>query len=361
MLFQKKKIYPQHKELKIIRLDLINYIICLNKKNAEIYNNECSKLGLNILSLEEAFPKLVNLYDFNNKDYENSDDSNNSLNDSKRYYFRERQKKDKKKVNYENKDYDRNLNKKRNNPKKKNNNDNTNIIKPKYNNQIKYIKKNTEEYLDGKIIRKEDLFKMIKSLDNKINRKKDKKYILDKVQMSMEEKKELMNNVRKEFVNLSLSQVMEIQQRFFKDSNNNDNDVINIELHKLTQEELKRLLCYIEDYKKNNSIDPNFINYEEEIKRRNSENKNENMNNIHIFTFENKNNIDMSDSDDSDDDDNLSDENNQKKIDSNVGENNDNLNNEIYDENNDNNFIDEQNEENNNDIFENYSNLVDNE
>ena len=34
---------------------------------------------------------------------------------------------------------------------------------------------------------------------------------------------------------------------------------------KLTQEELKRLLCYIEDYKKNNSIDPNFINYEEEI------------------------------------------------------------------------------------------------
>ena len=43
---------------------------------------------------------------------------------------------------------------------------------------------------------------MIKSLDNKINRKKDKKYILDKVQMSMEEKKELMNNVRKEFVNL---------------------------------------------------------------------------------------------------------------------------------------------------------------
>ncbi len=49
------------------------------------------------------------------------------------------------------------------------------------------------------------------------------------------------------------------------------------------------------------------------------------------------------------------------KIDSNVEENNDNLNNEIYDENNDNNFIDEQNEENNNDIFENYSNLVDNE
>ena len=352
MLFHKKKTYPQHKELKIIRLDLLNYIICLNKKNAEIYNDKCPKLGLNILTLEEAFPKLINLYDLKHKGYENEDDSNYSSNDCKKYYYlRERNKKDKKKLNFENNDSDKTLNKKRKNYKKKKNNNDTN-----------YIIKNSEEYYNSNRIRKEDLFKMFKSLDNKINRKKDKKYTIDKVQMSLEEKKALMNEIRKRFSNLSLTQIKEIKQKFFNDYDNNEKGEIYLELSKLSQEELKRLNFYIQDYEKNNSLDPDFINYKEEIKRRNLENKNEIVNDIHIFTFENNNNhnIDMSDSDDDDDDDddNLSDESNQNKMNSNIQEDKNKLNNEnLSKENINNNNILNPNEVNNSDIFENYSNL----
>ena len=363
MLFQKKKKFPQHKELNIIRLELIDYIICLNKKSAEIYNDECSKIGLNIFSLKEALPKLVNLYDLKNKDSENNDDSNSSLKDSKKYYyFRERQKKDKKKLNFGNEDRNNFLNKKRNNHKK--NNNNKDLIKNK-NNYI-YINKNSAEYLNNNVIPREDLFKFFKILDNKIGRKREKNIVTDKVQMSIEEKKEFINEIRNRFLQLSLAQVMEIQHKFFNDSSNNcENGIINIELNKLSQEKLKRLYYYIQDYEMNNLLDPNFINYKEEIKRRNSEKKNPIVNNIHNFSFNNHKTYmsDFDDSDDSDDDDdNLSDESNQKKIDSNIQENENNLNKEnLSNEYINHNFIPDSNEVNNSDIFENYSNLSDNE
>ena len=157
------------------------------------------------------------------------------------------------------------------------------------------LKKNKKEFYNNSIISKKDLYKYIKSLDNKINSKKEKNYVLDKIQLPFYEINQLRKELKRRIENLTLPQVIEINKKF---GNNNENE-INIELNKLSQEQLKRLKNNIEDYENNNAIDPNFINYKEEMKKK----PNEQVNNINIIEADNNVSNNFSDSSDSDDDD----------------------------------------------------------
>lgn len=281
MFFHKDIKNIPHKELRILRLDLINRIICLNTKQAELYKKKCDELGYDLLSLDKAFPKIKFSYNINLEEEEDEFKKN--------YFLRERKKQEKKKSHVVSEK------KKKLNKKRKHNNNNS-IEKIKDMNYLyNQLKKNKKEFYNNSIISKKDLYKYIKSLDNKINSKKEKNYVLDKIQLPFYEINQLRKELKRRIENLTLPQVIEINKKF---GNNNENE-INIELNKLSQEQLKRLKNNIEDYENNNAIDPNFINYKEEMKKK----PNEQVNNINIIEADNNVSNNFSDSSDSDDDD----------------------------------------------------------
>ena len=102
-------------------------------------------------------------------------------------------------------------------------------------------------------------------------------------------------NLKKKIENLGLSQIKDINDKYF--NQNQENDKINIDLNKLSQEQLKRLLIDIEELEDLNKYNPNFINYKEELRRRIPDNQK--VSQFKIFSRDNNLNhdFDISESD----------------------------------------------------------------
>ena len=293
MLFQKdsNKI-DKYKELKCLRFDLFNYVICLKKKDAELFKEKCNKIGYKVLTYEDALPQLkeirenafintINLGERNKKKNIRISDEKNHIKEDKNY-----------------------LNQKRN---EKNNNKKE--LKFKNNSKYIVIEKNSEEYLKGKVIPINEIYKMIKFIHDKMKTKREKKIIPDKIKLSLDEMRTLKINLKKKIENLSFIQIKEIQQKYFK---NNPENEINFDLNQLSQELLKRLQIDIEELEDLNKYNPNFINYKEELRRRIPDNQNEFKN----FSQNNINHdFELSDSETDSDNDYMSDKSDfQKKF-----------------------------------------------
>ena len=240
MLFYKEtQNKPQFKDLMCLRLELTNYVIGLYKDEAEIYKEKCKQFGYQLITIDKALIK------FNNDNMKNLKDKKDLIINKK-----------KKEIKV--------LNKKRcenNNQKSEN----------KCKNSSKYLilPKNGEDYFNGNIIAIEEIYKMLKYFDDKNKTKKDKKIVPDKIKMPLEQINFFRNGIKKRIQNLSLTQIKEINNKYF----NSVNDQINIELLNLSQEQLKRLQIDIEQYENLNKYNPNFINYIEELRRRIPDNK----------------------------------------------------------------------------------------
>ena len=181
MLFHKdsNKI-DKYKELKCLRFDLFNYIICLKKKDAELFKEKCNKIGYKVLTYEDALPQIkeirenafintINLGERNKKQNIRISDEDNHIKEDKNY-----------------------LNQKRN---EKNNNKKE--LKFKNNSKYIVIEKNSEEYLKGKVIPINEIYKMIKFIHDKMKTKREKKIIPDKIKLSLDEMRTLKLNLKK--------------------------------------------------------------------------------------------------------------------------------------------------------------------
>ena len=52
-----------------MRFDLFNYIICLNKKDAELFKEKCNKIGYKLLTYEDS---LLQLKEINENEFINT-------------------------------------------------------------------------------------------------------------------------------------------------------------------------------------------------------------------------------------------------------------------------------------------------
>ncbi len=316
MFFHKDKKNIQHKELRILKIDLINYFICLNKAQAKYYKEECEKFGYDILSIDKASQNNKQSFDISLEE----DEDNFSNHD----FMEEKKKKEKKKLEVE-----------RNHNHHNNSNKNHKYTSIEENKKLKILYnkyKKTDEFRKNNKISSKDLFKALKPLYNKIDSKKDKNNISEEFEIINEinEINNCLKEIKRRIENLSLTQIIEINNKF---GTNNEDGKINIELNKLSQEQLKILKNIIEEYEKINAFDLNFINYKEEMINRPSDDVQVNIiNNIDIHLSN-----DISDISDSDDDDesSLSNESqNNKKTYNFMGiDNEQNLNNDFKNEN----------------------------
>ena len=162
-------------------------------------------------------------------------------------------------------------------------------MKLKNNSKYIVIEKNSEEYLKGNVIPISEIYKMIKFIHDKMKTKREKKIIPDKIKLSLDEMRTLKLNLKKKIENLGLSQIKDINDKYF--NQNQENDKINIDLNKLSQEQLKRLLIDIEELEDLNKYNPNFINYKEELRRRIPDNQK--VSQFKIFSRDNNLNHDF--------------------------------------------------------------------
>ena len=280
MLYQKdSKKNCEYKELKCLRLELVNYIICLNNKDAELFEEKCKIQKYKLLSYEDS---LLHLKE------NNHNESIYTIN------LRERNKKQNNRIHkdddYDNKEEKNFLNKKRNE-----NNNKKKEVKLKNNSKYIVLEKNSKEYLNGNLIPISEIYKMVKCFYDKMKTKREKKIIPDKIKLSLDEMRTLKLNLKKKIENLGLSQIKDINDKYF--NQNQENDKINIDLNKLSQEQLKRLLIDIEELEDLNKYNPNFINYKEELRRRIPDNQK--VSQFKIFSRDNNLNhdFDISESD----------------------------------------------------------------
>ena len=315
MFFHKDEKNIQHKELRILKIDLINYFICLNKAQAKYYKEECEKFGYDILTIDKASQNIKQSFDISLEEDED--------NFSNHYFMEEKKKKEKKKSEVE-----------RNYNNHNNCNKNHKYISIEENKKLNILYnqyKKTDEFLKNNKISGKDLFKALKPLYNKRDSKKEKNNISEfEIINERNEINNFLKEIKRRIENLSLSQIKEINKKF---GTNNEDGKINIELNKLSQEQLKILKNNIEEYEKINSFDLNFINYKEEMINKPSNDDQVNIiNNIDIHLSN-----DISDISDSDDDDesSLSNEsqNNKKKYNFMGIDKEQNLNNDFKNEN----------------------------
>ncbi len=262
----------------------------LNKEIVTLLINPRKKSTISILKENNTESNFINTLK-NNYNYDNETINKLFINNDK-YYLRE--KKNIKNISQ--------LNLKRNREK---NIKNKKLIKNKTNPTF-----HGKFDLESKVIRKEELLKLLSSLNKKIDSKKDKVLDEEIFYLSNEERKQFIKEIRLKIINLNLEQIKEISKTFFNDINNNE-DEINLELNLLNHNQLKRLNLFINDLNKKNSLNENFISFKDELKKH--ENKNKDKKDTHeIKNFESifGNNI-ISDSD-SDSDSEESDSLNEK-------------------------------------------------
>ncbi len=154
--------------------------------------------------------------------------------------------------------------------KKKNNKKNQYSSKKRCQNISDYIDFHSlmnRDNIEDKENNGEALLSCFKSISTSMENKQEKKYVPDKKKMTNEEIRALRNEIMDKMENLTLIQMQQISQKFF----NTKNGEIKIELWKLSQEKLKRLKTYVDDYSQENLINPNFVSYKEELKKKKEE------------------------------------------------------------------------------------------
>ena len=183
---------------------------------------------------------------------------------------------------------------KKNLQKKKSINSNSNLNNKI--NQNKYLSiyskgKEKQKFLDSKKIKKNELIKLLFSLEKKVNNKKNKK------KEFKEERKNFIKTIKLKIENLTLEQIKQISEKFFSDKNNNENEIC-LELNKLNDDVLKKLLTYVNNLEHENLKNKNFISYKDEIRKIElNDKKNNDLHNFKsIFDQESNSNI-FSDSD----------------------------------------------------------------
>ena len=192
---------------------------------------------------------------------------------------------------------------KKNLQKKKSINSNSNLNNKI--NQNKYLSiyskgKEKQKFLDSKKIKKNELIKLLFSLEKKVNNKKNKKKEIDEIIEFKEERKNFIKTIKLKIENLTLEQIKQISEKFFSDKNNNENEIC-LELNKLNDDVLKKLLTYVNNLEHENLQNKNFISYKDEIRKIElNDKKNNDLHNFKsIFDQESNSNI-FSDSDSSD-------------------------------------------------------------
>jgi hypothetical protein len=189
---------------------------------------------------------------------------------------------------------------KKNLQKKKSINSNSNLNNKI--NQNKYLSiyskgKEKQKFLDSKKIKKNELIKLLFSLEKKVNNKKNKKKEIDEIIEFKEERKNFIKTIKLKIENLTLEQIKQISEKFFSDKNNNENEIC-LELNKLNDDVLKKLLTYVNNLEHENLQNKNFISYKDEIRKIElNDKKNNDLHNFKsIFDQESNSNI-FSDSD----------------------------------------------------------------
>lgn len=238
--------YKELKTLSIKKIDLFNNnIISLNENEIDYYKKECQKLGFSLIKLNDIPKqskkrnKQIDYISENEYEEEEKEESEyNEINDK-----RINKKKNNKKNQYSSKKRYQNIS-----------NDDFNLI---MNRDIIEDKKNNGEAL----------LSCFESISASMENKQEKKYVPDKKKMTKEEKRDLQIEIMNKMDNLSLIQMQKISQKFF----NAMNGEIKINLLELSQEKLKRLKTYVDDYYQENLINPNFVSYKEELKKKKEE------------------------------------------------------------------------------------------
>ena len=239
--------YKELKTLSIKKIDLFNNnIISLNENEIDYYKKECQKLGYSLIKLNDI-PKQSKKQ---NKPIDYISESE--------YEGEEKEESEYNEIN------DKRINKKKNNKK------NQYSSKKRYQNISDYNYFHSlmnRDNIEDKKNNGEALFSCFKSISTSIENKQEKKYVPDKKKMTKEEKRALQIEIMNKIENLSLIQMQKISQKFF----NAMNGEIKINLLELSQEKLKRLKTYVDDYYQENLINPNFVSYKEELKKKKEE------------------------------------------------------------------------------------------
>ena len=169
-------------------------------------------------------------------------------------------------------------------------------------NQNKYLSiyskgKEKQKFLDSKKIKKNELIKLLFSLEKTVNNTKDKIKGRDENIVFKKEKQNFINTIKIKIENLTLEQIKQISEKFFSDKNNNENEIC-LELNKLNDDVLKKLLTYVNNLEHENLQNKNFISYKDEIRKIElNDKKNNDLHNFKsIFDQESNSNI-FSDSD----------------------------------------------------------------
>ena len=159
--------------------------------------------------------------------------------------------------------------------KRSNSNSNFNNIN---NNKILSIYSKGEErkkFLESKKIKKEELIKLLFSLEKTVNNKKNKIKERDEIIEFKEKRKNFIKSIKIKIENLTLEQIKQISEKFFSDNNNNENEIC-LELNKLNDDVLKRLYTYVYNLENKNLQNQNFISYKDEIRKIELNNKKSN-------------------------------------------------------------------------------------
>ena len=188
----------------------------------------------------------------------NNDKDNNEKNQTinQKYYFRRRK--------------DENLNNNLIRKKRNRNEIKKNIIKHKSTKkEKKKIKKKKNETLkksknNEENINNESLINYFSFIDEKIKNKQDKKYVPSKIKMSNEERKDFIINIKNKMEKLTLKQIIQIKEKFFK---YNIDNISEVNLSQLNQELLQRLNIYVDSFINDNLLQSNYIPYKEELNK----------------------------------------------------------------------------------------------
>ena len=188
----------------------------------------------------------------------NNDKDNNEKNQTinQKYYFRRRK--------------DENLNNNLIGKKRNRNEIKKNIIKHKSTKkEKKKIKKKKNETLkksknNEENINNESLINYFSFIDEKIKNKQDKKYVPSKIKMSNEERKDFIINIKNKMEKLTLKQIIQIKEKFFK---YNIDNISEVNLSQLNQEHLQRLNIYVDSFINDNLLQSNYIPYKEELNK----------------------------------------------------------------------------------------------
>jgi hypothetical protein len=236
--------YKELKTLSIKKIDLFNNnIISLNENEIDYYKKEGQKLGYSLIKLNDI-PK-----------------QSKKLNKPIDYISESEYEEEEKEESEYNEINDKRINKKKNNKK------NQYSSKKRCQNNSDYIDFHSlmnSDNIEDKENNGEALLSCFKSISTSMENKQEKKYVPDKKKMTNEEIRALRNEIMDKMENLTLIQMQQISQKFF----NTKNGEIKIELWKLSQEKLKRLKTYVDDYSQENLINPNFVSYKEELKKK---------------------------------------------------------------------------------------------